>query len=79
MRKVALWFFPALVLSAQPYRVDIQNAVPVKMQDGVTLVADVYRPETEGRFPVLLQRTPYNRAGAARDGQRNGRAAATWW
>ena len=66
MRKVALWFFSALVLAAQPYRVDIQTGVPVKMQDGVTLVADVYRPETEGRFPVLLQRTPYNRAGAAR-------------
>jgi zinc protease len=25
-------------------------------------VADVYRPLAEGRFPVLLQRTPYNRA-----------------
>jgi hypothetical protein len=35
------------------------------MRDGVHLVADVYRPEAPGPFPVLLQRTPYNRRQAA--------------
>ena len=49
----------------QPYRVVIQNRVPAKMRDGVTLIADVYRPQADGKFPVLLQRTPYNRAGGA--------------
>jgi putative CocE/NonD family hydrolase len=29
----------------------------------VQLVADIYRPQTDGKFPVLLQRTPYNRKG----------------
>ena len=44
------------------YRVTIQQGVSVKMRDGVSLVADVYRPVSEEQFPVLLQRTPYNRA-----------------
>ena len=35
------------------------------MRDGVKLAADVYQPEGGGKFPVLLQRTPYNRAGTA--------------
>ncbi len=35
------------------------------MRDGVKLIADVYQPEAEGKFPVLLERTPYNRAGGA--------------
>jgi hypothetical protein len=35
------------------------------MRDGVKLIADVYQPESEGKFPVLLERTPYNRAGGA--------------
>lgn len=45
------------------YKVIIQQGVRAKMRDGVSLVADIYRPESEGRFPVLLERTPYNRAG----------------
>lgn len=48
---------------AQQYRVVIQHGVPVKMRDGVTLVADVYRPDSADKFQVLLERTPYNRAG----------------
>ena len=35
------------------------------MRDGVALVADVYRPDSDGRFPTLLQRTPYDRRGGA--------------
>jgi putative CocE/NonD family hydrolase len=55
----------ALSASGQPYRVAIHHGVSVLMRDGVKLVADIYQPETEGKFPVLLQRTPYNRAGGA--------------
>jgi hypothetical protein len=47
------------------YRVTIQQGVRVKMRDGVTLAADVYRPVSDEKFPVILQRTPYNRAGGA--------------
>ena len=31
------------------------------MRDGTVLRADVYRPDAPGRFPVLLQRTPYSK------------------
>lgn len=58
---------PIQAQSAQPaaaptrYEVAIQANVPVKMRDGVTLIADIYRPKAQGKFPVLLTRTPYNR------------------
>lgn len=45
------------------YQVAIENGVRVKMRDGVSLVADVYRPKVEGKFPALLERTPYDRNG----------------
>ena len=35
------------------------------MRDGVTLRADICRPKAEGKFPVLLTRTPYDKDGAA--------------
>ncbi len=35
--------------------------VPVPLRDGVVLRADVWRPAADGRFAVLLQRTPYER------------------
>jgi uncharacterized protein len=46
-------------------RIVIDVNVPVRMRDGVTLHADVYRPAVDGRFPVLLTRTPYDKAGSA--------------
>ena len=55
----------ALSASGQAYRVAIHHGVSVPMRDGVKLVADIYQPETQGKFPVLLQRTPYNRVGGA--------------
>jgi uncharacterized protein len=39
----------------------IERDVACKMRDGTLLRADVYRPADEGRYPVLLQRTPYNK------------------
>src|SRR5580700_8085798 len=55
----------ALTASAQPYRVTIHSGVPVPMRDGVKLIADIYQPDASDKFPVLLERTPYNRAGGA--------------
>jgi len=55
--------FEVKAIPQGPHQVVIQNAVRAKMRDGVQLVADIYRPQTEGRFPVLLERTPYNRKG----------------
>ena len=39
----------------------IEFDVPVPMRDGVVLRADIYRPVGDGPWPVLLQRTPYNK------------------
>jgi putative CocE/NonD family hydrolase len=47
------------------YRVKIERGVSVKMRDGVSLTADIYRPVSDENFPVLLERTPYDRNGAA--------------
>src|SRR6266542_648880 len=43
--------------------ITVERGVTMKTRDGVTLRADVYRPKADGKFPVLLQRTPYNKAG----------------
>jgi putative CocE/NonD family hydrolase len=45
---------------AQP-RIIVEKNVPARMRDGVVLRADVYRPDSAGRLPVLLQRTPYSK------------------
>jgi putative CocE/NonD family hydrolase len=34
------------------------------MRDGVTLYADIYRPEGDGPFPVILMRLPYDKTSA---------------
>jgi putative CocE/NonD family hydrolase len=47
--------------ATEQYEVIVRTGVRVKMRDGVSLVADVYRPKAPGKFPVLLTRTPYNR------------------
>lgn len=47
------------------HAVAVQTGVRVGMRDGVMLAADIYRPKTDGKFPVLLQRTPYNRKDGA--------------
>jgi uncharacterized protein len=39
----------------------IEKNVPVRMSDGVNLLADVYRPGPADRYPVLLTRLPYNK------------------
>ena len=53
-------------------RYDIASTknVMVAMRDGVKLATDTYRPvrngqPVEGKFPVLLVRTPYNKEGGA--------------
>ena len=57
-----LLFLAALLFAAENYPVKVERGISVKMRDGVTLRGDIFRPDAEGRFPVLLQRTPYRRA-----------------
>jgi predicted acyl esterase len=39
-----------------------KETVSMYTRDGVRLDADIYRPDAEGEFPVLLMRQPYGRA-----------------
>ncbi|MFN0181255.1 MAG: CocE/NonD family hydrolase [Gemmatimonadales bacterium] len=54
-----LWIIHGLVAQAAPVRVD--KDVEARMRDGVVLRADIYRPDAGGRYPALLQRTPYSK------------------
>jgi putative CocE/NonD family hydrolase len=54
---------PLAVVAAEHYEVAVERNVAAKMRDGVTLRADIYRPKAEGKFPVLLVRTPYDKTG----------------
>ena len=47
--------------SRAEYGIKSEKNVPATMRDGTTLYADVYRPEAEGRFPVILLRLPYGK------------------
>lgn len=55
--------FAQAATAAVPARYDVifEHNVAAKMRDGVTLRADIYRPRAEGKFPVLLVRTPYDK------------------
>jgi putative CocE/NonD family hydrolase len=61
---------PAMAADA-PYDVDLTSDVMVPMRDGVRLATDVYRPARDGkplpgRFPVILERTPYGKTVVSR-------------
>ncbi len=44
-------------------KIDFNRRVP--MRDGTELSADVYRPKGAGRFPVILNRTPYTKTSSS--------------
>ena len=47
------------------FSVVVEHDVPVRMRDGTVLVADVHRPDSAGEYPVLIERTPYNKADSS--------------
>jgi uncharacterized protein len=52
-----------LVARPLPAQVRTKFGVMVPMRDGVRLVADIWLPEANGRYPVLVARTPYMKTG----------------
>ncbi len=44
-----------------PWDIKVTRDVSVQMRDGTILYADVFRQDNDGKYPVLLQRTPYNK------------------
>ncbi len=64
----------ALAAAAQEFDSAAVSTLMVPMRDGVKLSTDVYRPgrngqPVDGKFPVLLVRTPYNKTGSRADGE----------
>jgi hypothetical protein len=61
---------PAAPALSQPkYDVAVVKDVMITMRDGVKLSCDIYRPAlngvpVEGKFPVILERTPYGKVRA---------------
>jgi putative CocE/NonD family hydrolase len=58
--------------AAAPYDVAVDSNLMIPVRDGIRLSTQLYRPARNGvpvdeRFPVLLQRTPYELAVSARD------------
>jgi hypothetical protein len=54
-----------------PFDVALTSDVMVPMRDGVKLATDIYRPAKDGRplpgrFPVILERTPYGKTVVSR-------------
>ncbi|MGY0390650.1 CocE/NonD family hydrolase [Nocardioides sp. WG-D5] len=43
------------------HTIEIEVDVPVPMRDGTILRADIYRPAEEGSYPVLVNRSPYDK------------------
>jgi len=50
-----------------PFATHVTRYVYIPMRDGVRLACDLYRPASDGRFPCLMVRTPYNKNGFGRD------------
>ena len=46
----------------------IEWDVPIRMDDGLVLRADIYRPEAEGRYPAILSYGPYGKGLAFQEG-----------
>ena len=61
----------ALAEAEGPYDMVVTSNVMIAMRDGVKLATDIYRPARDGkpvpgRFPVILERTPYGKTIVSR-------------
>ncbi len=53
----------SLVAQPAPSSFTFEPDVPVPMRDGTVLAANLFLPNTDGPFPVILMRTPYGKPG----------------
>ena len=50
-----------------PFGMIVERDVEVPMRDGTILRANVFRPDTPGKFPGLLTRTPYGKSAGGQE------------
>src|SRR5581483_10526109 len=56
------------VAISAPYKVRAERAVMIPMRDGKRLSADIFRPDAEGRFPIIVMYHPYRKDDVGRGG-----------
>ena len=49
----------------------VERDLMAPARDGVMLAIDIYRPSGSGPFPVLLERTPYDKSAPSRSERTN--------
>lgn len=60
----------ALNYSPIQYEITEERNLDAPVRDGALLKCDIFRPAAEGRFPAILQITPYNKNGMATRAQK---------
>ncbi len=60
--------FAAPVPLKASYKVRTERAVMIPTRDGKRLSGDVFRPDAEGRFPVIIMYHPYRKDDVGRGG-----------
>jgi putative CocE/NonD family hydrolase len=59
---VFVFVSPQTIYAAEKvFEVDVRTDVKIPMRDGVQLSAHIFLPKAEGRFPVILVRSPYGK------------------
>ena len=46
---------------AGPYSIKFDSNIPLMLRDGTITYVDICRPDAAGKFPALMQRTPYDK------------------
>lgn len=52
---------PEILASEAAFEVEVRTDVMISMRDGVELSANLFLPKTQGKFPVILVRSPYGK------------------
>jgi len=50
-----------IVIAEKAFEVEVRTEVKIPMRDGVELSANIFLPKAEGKFPVILIRSPYGK------------------
>ncbi|MFN8027505.1 MAG: CocE/NonD family hydrolase [Acidimicrobiia bacterium] len=61
VRRLRTFLRPPVTVVAAPVGLHKEHDVPVRMRDGITLRANVYKPAGDGPFPVLMSMHPYGK------------------
>ena len=49
------------LISQPKYKMKIEKDIYIKMRDGIRLAADIYRPDSDEKFPALLAFSPFGK------------------